>query len=286
MDDPRTLPTQTSDGRTANRTKNFEIAKNKPDIPIRAPLPARKRCETQRRSLCLARSKPCQVHGFWRQIPGATLVTRQYDKLVPTSSQIRPLLREARVGSPDALGQVLAAYRPFLFAIARDEIDSDLKAKAGPSDLVQESFLEAQRDFANFTSDRESHFRGWLYTILMNNLADLRKRYLKTAKRQVRRERPLGVRDSKHLLRDIGELDGQSASRTAISREEAEKINAALDRLRPAFREVIILRSQQRKTFVEIGESIGKSADAVRMLWQRAMLKLRSELKGSDHDGQ
>jgi RNA polymerase sigma-70 factor (ECF subfamily) len=213
---------------------------------------------------------------------GGPRLTRQYDKLVPSSGRIGPLLREARIGSPEALGQVLAAYRPFLFAIARDEIDSELKAKAGPSDLVQESFLEAQRDFANFTSENESHFRGWLYTILMNNLADLRKRYLKTAKRQVRRERPLGVRDSKNLLRDLGELDGHSASRRAISREEAERINAALDRLRPAFRQVIILRSQQRQSFVEIGESIGKSADAVRMLWQRAIVKLRRELGSSD----
>jgi len=213
---------------------------------------------------------------------GATTLTRQYDKLVPSSGRIAPLLRKARVGSPEALGEVLAAYRPFLFAIARDEIDSELKAKAGPSDLVQESFLEAQRDFASFTAENESQFRSWLYTILMNNLADLRKRYLKTAKRQVRRERPLGVRDSKNLLRDIGELDGHSASRTAISREEAETINAALERLRPAFREVIILRSKQRKSFVEIGESIGKSADAVRMLWQRAILKLRSELGNRD----
>jgi RNA polymerase sigma-70 factor, ECF subfamily len=114
-------------------------------------------------------------------------LTSQYAKLVPSSKRIAPLLREARVGSADALGQLLAAYRPFLLAIAIDEFNSHLKAKAGPSDVVQETFIDAQRDFAKFTSDTASHFRIWLHAILMNNLADLRKRYLKAASRQVRR---------------------------------------------------------------------------------------------------
>lgn len=198
------------------------------------------------------------------------------------SKKIAPLLRGARIGSGEALGQLLAAYRPFLLAVAAEEFDSDLKAKAGPSDVVQETFIDAQRDFAKFTSNTASELRIWLHTILMNNLADLRKRYLKTAKRQVRRERPLGLADSKNLLRDLADVEGHSPSRTVISREEQARINAALDRLRPAFRQIIVLRSQQRKSFVEIAKLISKSPDAARMLWQRAILKLRKELGGLD----
>jgi RNA polymerase sigma-70 factor (ECF subfamily) len=200
----------------------------------------------------------------------------------PASNKVVPLLRAARRGSATALGQVLNAYRPFLLAIATAELDTDLKAKAGPSDVVQETFLDAQRDFARFKSDNEAELRIWLHAILMNNLADFRKRYLATAKRQVRRERPLTASDSKQLLRELAAAEGHSPSRAAISREEQARLSAALDRLRPADRQVIVLRSKERRSFKDIGALIGKTPDAARMLWRRAILNLRRELGEGD----
>lgn len=207
------------------------------------------------------------------------------DKLLPAPNKVAPLLRAARGGSKEALGQLLAAYRSFLLAAVIEELDSDLKAKAGPSDLVQETFIDAQRDFAKFINGGETEFRIWLHTILMNNLADLRKRYLKTAKRQVRRERPLGANDSKNLLRELAAADGHSPSSAAISREEEARINAALERLPPAYRQIILMRSQQKRQFADIGKLVGKSPDAARMLWQRAIHRMQREL-GAKHDGQ
>lgn len=55
----------------------------------------------------------------------------------------------ARDGSDDALGESLEACRAYLLLVARQEIDPALMAKAGASDLVQETFLEAQRDFGS-----------------------------------------------------------------------------------------------------------------------------------------
>ena len=124
-------------------------------------------------------------------------------KRTPSSRRVEPLIAAARDGSPEARGQLLNAYRPFLLSVATEQFDSDLKAKAGPSDVVQDTFVEAQRDFDRFKSDSEEEFRIWLHAILMNNLADLRKRFLKAAKRQVRRERPISARDSKGLMRDL-----------------------------------------------------------------------------------
>jgi RNA polymerase sigma-70 factor, ECF subfamily len=177
---------------------------------------------------------------------------------------------------------LLEAYRPFLLSIATAEFDSDLKAKAGPSDLVQETFIEAQRDFANFTSDSLTELRIWLHTILMNNLADLRKRYLKAEQRQVRRERPLTASGSKDLMRALVAPDGQSPSRMAISAEERARIEVGLNRLPAAYRQVIIMRSQQRQSFEKIGEAIGRTSDAARMLWNRAVLRLKHELEDCD----
>jgi hypothetical protein len=60
------------------------------------------------------------------------------------------LLAAARRGSREALGQSLEACRRYLLAIADRQLDQDLQAKGGASDLVQETFLEAQRDFGQF----------------------------------------------------------------------------------------------------------------------------------------
>ncbi|HEY2838984.1 MAG TPA: sigma-70 family RNA polymerase sigma factor [Pirellulales bacterium] len=201
-------------------------------------------------------------------------------KTALSTAGIDPLLKAAREGSQEALGQLLAAYRSFLLAAAIEELDSELKAKAGPSDLVQETFIDAHRDFGNFTTGGECEFRIWLHSILMNNLADLRKKYLKTAKRQVRRERRLGTYDSKLLFQEPAASEGHSPANAAISQEEEARIQEALLRLPPAYQQIIRLRSQQRQQFGEIAKSIGKSPDAARMLWQRAVSRLQRELEG------
>ena len=63
-------------------------------------------------------------------------------------------LAAARAGSAEALGRLFQQFRPYLLAIAAAELDADLTAKVAPSDLVQETFLEGQRDFAAFRGDQ------------------------------------------------------------------------------------------------------------------------------------
>jgi RNA polymerase sigma-70 factor (ECF subfamily) len=48
----------------------------------------------------------------------------------------------ARKGSREALGRLLETCRPYLLLVANNELDRDLQAKAGASDLVQETFIE------------------------------------------------------------------------------------------------------------------------------------------------
>ena len=60
-----------------------------------------------------------------------------------TAGDFGRLLAEARTGSRQALGQILESCRNYLLLIAGKELTSDLQAKGGASDLVQETFLEA-----------------------------------------------------------------------------------------------------------------------------------------------
>src|SRR3954471_13867274 len=99
-----------------------------------------------------------------------------------------PLLDAARSGSREALGQLLESCRGYLLIVANGEMDVDLQAKEGASDRVQETFLEAQRDFGQFHGTSEPELLAWLRRLLLNNVANFTRRYRTTAKRSVERE--------------------------------------------------------------------------------------------------
>ena len=77
------------------------------------------------------------------------------------------LLAAARAGSREALGRVLEGCRRYLLGVAEGELDPDLRSKGGASDIVQETFLEAQRDFARFQGSSPEELRAWLRQVLV-----------------------------------------------------------------------------------------------------------------------
>src|SRR5436190_23322173 len=97
-------------------------------------------------------------------------------------------LPAARAGSTEALGQLLEACRGYLLLIAQQELDPNLRAKGGASDLVQETFLKAQRHFGRFQGDSEVELLAWLRRLLLNNLANFARQYRDTNKRRLGRE--------------------------------------------------------------------------------------------------
>jgi DNA-directed RNA polymerase specialized sigma24 family protein len=116
---------------------------------------------------------------------------------VPDPADFARLLAEARAGSIQALGQLWQEHRKYLLLVANQKLDSDLQAKVSPSDLVQDTFLEAQHDFAQFHGRSEKELRAWLGCILVNNVANVTRHYRDTDKAAVDREVPLpGPHDS------------------------------------------------------------------------------------------
>src|SRR5205823_5326264 len=80
------------------------------------------------------------------------LGVRGMDKAARDVAQWLPA---ARAGSSEALGEILEACRGYLLLLAQEELDPGLQAKGGASDLVQQTFMEAQQDFARFQGDSE-----------------------------------------------------------------------------------------------------------------------------------
>ena len=115
-------------------------------------------------------------------------------KIVDMTEDPENLLRAAKAGDAPTLGRLLELYRRYLSLLARVQIGQRLQGKVDASDLVQETFLEAHRNFGRFRGGSEGEFVAWLRQILAANLADLLRRYLGTQGRDVRSRRRSGTR--------------------------------------------------------------------------------------------
>jgi RNA polymerase sigma-70 factor (ECF subfamily) len=188
------------------------------------------------------------------------------------------LLESARNGSREALGALLEECRPYLLWLAQREVPDDLHSKAGASDMVQESFLEAQRDFAGFRGVSREELRGWLRQILAHNVANFSRHYQGTARRDVAREVPLEqAPPGRDAARQLAAAD-PSPSGAAIQDEETRRMAGAMRRLPEHYRQVLVWRHQDGLSHAEIGRRLGRSDEAVRKLWVRAVAALQQEM--------
>jgi RNA polymerase sigma-70 factor (ECF subfamily) len=193
-------------------------------------------------------------------------------------------LTAARGGSGKARGELFEACRAYLLLIANRELDSDLRAKGGASDLVQETFLEAQQNFNRFQGESEAELLAWLRAILLANLSNFERRYRWTAKRDVSRELPLDglSEDGKRRLPTLCDAE-PSPSWHAVAREEVEKMERAIERLPGDYARVVTLVHREHCSFESAAQMMNRSVDATRRLWSRAIECLVVEL-GVSHD--
>lgn len=191
------------------------------------------------------------------------------------------LLRRARAGDADARGRLLEAYRGYLTLLARVQLGRDLRGKVDPSDLVQEAFLEAHRDFAQFQGRTEAVLLAWLRRVLATGLADQARHYRGTRRRDLRLERQLAAeldRSSQALERGLA-APGSSPSARAERREGARRLAEALEQLPADYRDVLLLRHFQGLTFPEIARRLDRTLDVVKNVWLRGLARLRRALE-------
>ena len=187
-------------------------------------------------------------------------------------------LPAARAGSREALGKLLEATRQYLHTIAQQELDADLRAKNSPSDVVQETFVEAQRAFEHFQGDTEAELLAWMRQLLLHRVGKLRRRYRDTQKRRLAREVALGGGESSEGPAGGLAAGGLSPSGQAMEHEQDQALQAALGRLPEDYRRVITLRYEEQLPFEEIGRLLHRSPAAARKLWARAVERLQEEL--------
>jgi RNA polymerase sigma-70 factor (ECF subfamily) len=188
-----------------------------------------------------------------------------------------------RLASDPALGRRLESHRDCLTILARTQIGQRLQGKVDPADVVQETFLHAVRDVAQFrgTSDRE--LAGWLRQILASRLAKLIRSYCGTQARDVRLERRLAVeleQSSQALDRRL-QAPQSSPSQRAARREQAVLLAEALGRLPEDYREVLVLHHLEGLSLPAVARRLGRTVDSVKNVWLRALARLRNSVGGA-----
>lgn len=195
--------------------------------------------------------------------------------------RVRQLIANARQGDDACRQQLFELCRSYLGLVARAQVESWLKVKVDASDLVQETMLEAHRDFSRFEGESQQEWLAWLRRILAHNAADFVRQYRGTEKRQVRREVRLAAAASETELRHAPPEPAApvaTPSEAFFQLDQELRVSAALAQLPPDYQEVIVLRNLERLPFNEVAERMGRSRPAAQMLWMRAIKRLQAEL--------
>jgi RNA polymerase sigma-70 factor, ECF subfamily len=190
---------------------------------------------------------------------------------------IADLIQQAQQGSATSLGELLERCRKYLLLVAHRELDPLLRPKAGASDLVQETFYNAQRGFNNFRGTTQQEFIAWLTAIMRHRLANHARQFRGSEMRDVSREVSLQS-DSNAVGLDLHAGDA-TPSDVVMAGDEQSQLMAAIDRLPPSLHRVLVMRTWERASFVEIGLALEMSADAARKQWCAAMHRLQRELR-------
>ncbi len=191
-----------------------------------------------------------------------------------TSTEFHRQLERARDGDTSAMGNLLQQYRDYLLAIAQREVDPAVRNKIAPSDIVQESMLTAHENFHQFVGGSEGEIQAWLRQILINDVYQAGRRF-RAQKRAVDRERPMVFSSS--LERGIADAENTPGTEALVI-EETQRLKSAMAQLGEEHQRVIRLRNWQDLSFAEIGEQMGRSPDAARKLWARAVMTLQGIL--------
>jgi RNA polymerase sigma-70 factor, ECF subfamily len=177
---------------------------------------------------------------------------------------------------------VLERYRSYLRMLAEARLDRRLRAKIDPSDIVQETMLQAFRAWGDLRGSSEGERLAWLRQILMRTLLHAVRDFGR-AKRDVKREQPL-VRladQSSAQLEALVAADQTSPSQVAQRAEELLRVADALQELPDEQRSAVLAYYWRGATMAEIGAELERSGAAVAGLIYRGVKRLNERLSAA-----
>jgi RNA polymerase sigma-70 factor, ECF subfamily len=195
------------------------------------------------------------------------------------------LLNRAGSGDIDAWGALLALHQQRLQGVIAFRLDSRLRGRIDPTDVMQETFIAATARRAEFFQQSAQPLFLWLRWMVGNTLLELHRHHLGAQMRDARREmcsfaldEPQGDDGTRGAL--VEQLTGGATGpATAAARAEVKtRLNEALGKMDPIDREALALRHYEHLTSSEAAHVLGIQEHAASKRYLRALERLREIL--------
>lgn len=177
------------------------------------------------------------------------------------------LLARVREGSGEALNQVYGRVAGRLLALIRLRLGPGLRSQVESRDVLQATLLKSLERIDQFEGARGATLMAWLSRIAENEIRDLADHHQRQ-RRDARRNVPLSDAGGP-LVANVRSMSSQ-----VVLDEELQRLEDALESLPEHYRRVIVLRKLEEQGWAEIAGLLGRSEDACRMLFARAMAAL------------
>ena len=173
-------------------------------------------------------------------------------------------------------------HRSRLRKMVASRMDPRLVQRVDPSDVVQETMLEAMRMLPEYVLDQPLPFYPWLRQLAAQRLARLVQQHIGAQRRSVTREKrdDLGI-SHESVMRLVDQLvaPDTSPSQRAMQHELQQRLRSALDDLPYLDREVLILQFIEQMPPGEIAQLLDITPEAVGMRRLRALRRLGAVLR-------
>jgi RNA polymerase sigma-70 factor (ECF subfamily) len=203
------------------------------------------------------------------------------EPLASDSAETRRLLQKARDDQPGARDELLARHRAYLRRFVEVRLDPKIRARVDPSDVVQETQMEAIRRLGRYLQQPPMPFRLWLRQLAYDRLLMLRRHHVRAARRAVEREVALPDASSL-LLADQVLAGGPTPSEQVVQDELVRRVRQAVALLPDGEREVLIMRNLEGLSNREVAQVLEIDPATASRRYGRAVIQLREILLHSD----
>ena len=184
--------------------------------------------------------------------------------VMPTPSTTESF-QNIRKGDAQALGAMLDSLRPYVRVIVRSVNRGQSESVADESDLIQESLMQASQCSQSFHGESQAEWLGWLRTITVRTT----NRILQS--RNQRSVAAIPAAELGTVIEDRGPVPGARL----VRQETADQMALALTRLPEDMQQVLMARVVDALDFQSIAERMNRSPGAVRVLFLRALRRLK-----------
>jgi RNA polymerase sigma-70 factor (ECF subfamily) len=189
-----------------------------------------------------------------------------------THGRDEDLVARFQAGDKAAFRELLERHQRIVQSRLAGRMPDRLRRRMSIADVVQEAALVAYDRREDFEDRGDGSFGRWLQGIAEYRLRDQIKRHLGTQKRSANREVTKAERpETAYHAALVGTPSAQAASE-----EQLQQIRAGLDQLTPDYRTVLSLALEKGLSLREVAEHMGRSREAVKKLYGRALIRLRA----------